>query len=91
MKLLVRIGALLAVVCSLGANMSARACSVCGCGDPLLTANDPAAITGSFRLQMDTEYLRMDAGTDGRPGYTDQLTQWSYRFNAVYRRSTRSP
>jgi len=85
MKLLVRIGALLAVVCSLGANMSARACSVCGCGDPLLTANDPAAITGSFRLQMDTEYLRMDAGTDGRPGYTDQLTQWSYRFNAVYR------
>ena len=27
----------------------------------------------------------MDAGTDGAPGYTDELTQWSYRFNAVYR------
>jgi hypothetical protein len=76
---------LLAAVCLLGASTPARACSVCGCGDPLLTANDPAAITGGFRLQMDTEYLRIDAGTDGRPGYTDQLTQWSYRFNAVYR------
>jgi hypothetical protein len=72
-------------MCSLGASRSAWACSVCGCGDPLLTANDPAAITGGFRLQMDTEYLRIDAGTDGRAGYTDQLTQWSYRFNTVYR------
>jgi len=64
---------------------TADACSICGCGDPLLAANDPAAITGLLRLQLDTEYLRVDAGTDGMPGYTDQLTQWSYRLNAVYR------
>jgi hypothetical protein len=51
----------------------ARACSICGCGDPLLAASDPAAITGRLRLQADTEYLRIDAGTDGRPGYTDEL------------------
>ena len=63
----------------------ARACSVCGCGDPLLISNDPAAISGQLRLQLDTEYMRIDAGTDGQPGYTDQLTQWSYRLNAVYR------
>lgn len=63
----------------------AEACSVCGCGDPLLAASDPAAITGQLRLQVDTEYLRIDAGTDGQPGYTDELTQWSYRLNAVYR------
>ena len=25
---------------------AARACSVCGCGDPLLTSSDPAAIVG---------------------------------------------
>jgi hypothetical protein len=67
----------------------ADACSICGCGDPLLAANDPAAITGLLRLQLDTEYLRVDAGTDGMPGYTDQLTQWSYRLNAVYRPITR--
>jgi hypothetical protein len=63
----------------------ARACSVCGCGDPLLASSDPAAITGGLRLQLDTEYLRIDAGTDGQPGYTDKLAQWSYRLNAVYR------
>jgi hypothetical protein len=63
----------------------ANACSICGCGDPLLAASDPAAITGILRLQLDTEYLRVDAGTDNLPGYTDQLTQWSYRLNAVYR------
>jgi hypothetical protein len=51
----------------------------------LLAASDPAAITGILRLQLDTEYLRVDAGADGRPGYTDQLTQWSYRVNTVYR------
>ncbi|HET6438921.1 MAG TPA: TonB-dependent receptor [Anaeromyxobacter sp.] len=61
------------------------ACSVCGCGDPLLASSDPAAINGGLRLELDTEYLRVDAGTDGQPGYTDQLTQWSYRLNAVYR------
>jgi hypothetical protein len=64
---------------------AATACSICGCGDPLLAASDPAAITGLLRLQLDTEYLRVDAGTDGLPGYTDELTQWSYRLNAVYR------
>jgi hypothetical protein len=67
------------------ASAPARACSVCGCGDPLLAASDPAAITGQLRLQVDTEYLRVDAGTDGRPGFTDKLTQWSYRFNVAYR------
>lgn len=65
--------------------LPARACSVCGCGDPLLAASDPAAIGGNLRLQLDTEYLRVDAGTDGVPGSTDQLRQWSYRLNAVYR------
>jgi hypothetical protein len=63
----------------------ARACSVCGCGDPLLASNDPAAINGGLRVQLDSEYLRMNAGTDGQPGFTDQLAQWSYRLNAVYR------
>jgi hypothetical protein len=63
----------------------AAACSLCGCGDPLLASGDPAAITGQLRLQLDTEYVRVDAGTDGQPGFTDKLTQWSYRLNAVYR------
>lgn len=63
----------------------AGACSVCGCGDPLLAASDPAAIQEVLRLQLDTEYLSMDAGSDGAPGQTDRLTQWSYRLNATWR------
>src|SRR5512140_1075060 len=63
----------------------ASACSVCGCGDPLLVASDPAAITGQLRLQLDTEYLRVDAGNEADPALTDQLTQWSYRLNAVWK------
>ncbi len=69
----------------LGLAPAAYACSVCGCGDPLLASSDPAAITGQLRLQMDTEYLRVDAGNDDNAAATDKLTQWSYRFNAVYR------
>jgi len=75
----------LLVAAALASAHPAIACSICGCGDPLLAASDPAAITGSLRLELSTEYLRVDAGTDGRPGYTDQLTQWSYKLNAVYR------
>jgi hypothetical protein len=81
-----RLAARLALA-ALGSSLAnpASACSVCGCGDPLLSSTDPAAITGQLRFQVDTEYLRIDAGTDGAPGFTDKLTQWSYRFNAVYR------
>lgn len=75
----------LLVAAALASAPPALACSICGCGDPLLAASDPAAITGGLRLELSTEYLRVDAGTDGRPGFTDQLTQWSYKLNAVYR------
>ncbi len=69
----------------LGAAPAARACSVCGCGDPLLSASDPAAISGQLSLQLDTEVLQVTAGTDGAPGSTDTLTQWTTRLGAVYR------
>jgi hypothetical protein len=63
----------------------AQACSVCGCGDPLLSASDPAALAGTLRLQADVEYLRIDAGTDGVPGSTDQLRQLSWRLGVAFR------
>ena len=64
---------------------SGRACSVCGCGDPLIVASDPAAIAGMLRVQLDTEHLGMTAGSDERTGYLDRLSQWSYRLNVAYR------
>jgi hypothetical protein len=63
----------------------ARACSVCGCGDPLLTSSDPAAITGRLRLQVDYEVLRVSSASEDDPKATDELTQSSWRLNAVYR------
>jgi hypothetical protein len=77
--------ALGALAVALLAAPPARACSVCGCGDPLLVASDPAAIAGQLRLQLDGEYLRVDAGNEADPHLTDQLTQWTYRLNAVVR------
>lgn len=70
---------------SLLAVPAARACSICACGDPLILSSDPAAIDGKLRLQLDTEYVRVDAGNEADPALTDKLTQWSYRLNAVYR------
>jgi hypothetical protein len=66
-------------------SIDAMACSVCGCGDPLLVSSDPAAMNGMLRLQLDSEYLRVNAGNDQRPGLMDQLTQWSFRLNVAYR------
>jgi len=61
------------------------ACSLCACGDPLLTATDPAAIGGKLRLQLDGEYTTMTAANEADPAATDELTQRSARFNLVYR------
>jgi hypothetical protein len=57
----------------------ARACSVCGCGDPLLSANDPAAVNGRLRLEVDTEYLSMKSGEPA-----DTLDQYTLRLNGVF-------
>jgi hypothetical protein len=62
----------------------AEACSVCGCGDPLLDANDPAATTGALRLQLDTEYLDVTAGNETPGGGTDRLKQYTLKLQVVY-------
>jgi hypothetical protein len=84
-KLRLALTLLAAAVAALVPISRVLACSVCGCGDPLLTSSDPAAITGRLRLQLDTEYLRVHAANEADPAVTDELTQWSYRFNVVYR------
>ncbi len=75
----------IAAAAALAAPAPSRACSVCGCGDPLLVATDPAAIAGTLRLQLDAEVLRVDAANEADPALTDRLTQWSVRLNATWR------
>jgi hypothetical protein len=62
----------------------AEACSVCGCGDPLLAASDPAAVNGGMRLQLDAEYLTVSAANHDAPALLDTLRQYTVRLNAVY-------
>jgi len=83
--LLPRLLALVLIGAALLAPPAARACSICACGDPLLAAQDPAAITGRLRLQLDREYLKMEAANEEDPAVTDQATQWTQRLNVVWR------
>src|SRR5918911_221924 len=62
---------------------AAYACSVCGCGDPLLDASDPAATLSRLRLQLETEYLDVTAGSEDGAGL-DRLKQYTVRLQGVY-------
>ncbi len=68
----------------LGSPAAALPCSVCGCGDPQLEASDPAATSGRLRLQLESEYLAITAGSEGAPGSIDHLEQYSLRTDVVY-------
>jgi hypothetical protein len=61
----------------------ARACSVCGCGDPLVGVGQVAGPAGQFGLELDGQYLYQKAGGE-EPGTLDILNQWSLLFTASY-------
>jgi hypothetical protein len=60
-----------------------RACSVCGCGDPLLAAGSSLPMAGQVRLALDAEYLYTTAAGDA-PGSTEHLAQETLRPVLVY-------
>jgi hypothetical protein len=87
MNMVDRIGSLASIACALtalAAPPAARACSVCGCGDPLLDATDSAAQLGVLRVQLDAEVLSMDSGNEFTPGAIDRLDQYTVRGDVVY-------
>jgi len=59
---------------------AARTCSVCGCGDPLLSANDAAPAVGQLRLDLTAEYLTASARSDDDPAVTERLAQTSFKL-----------
>jgi hypothetical protein len=62
----------------------AWACSVCGCGDPLVAAGDSTPVANTFRFALDYEYLSATARSDDDPSRTESLTQMTLRPVAVY-------
>ena len=61
----------------------ALACSVCGCGDPLVGVGQVAGPAGQFGLELDGQYLYQKAGGE-EPGTLDILNQWSLLLTASY-------
>jgi hypothetical protein len=66
------------------AGPSALACSVCGCGDPLIAAGDANPSAGNFRFAFDYLYLTASAESDENPTQTEQLTQMTFLPVVVY-------
>src|SRR5262249_13516710 len=67
----------------------AQACSVCGCGDPLVSAGDARPFPGRVRVAVEAEYLTTDAASDDDPDVTETLTQTTLRPVLVYSPTSR--
>lgn len=64
-----------------------QACSVCGCGDPLLAAGSAMPMAGQLRLSLDGQYLYVTAAGE-EPGTTENLAQSTFRAVMVYSPNT---
>ena len=62
----------------------ARACSVCGCGDPLVLAGDSMPVANTLRFALEYEYLSATARSDDDPERTETLNQMTLRPVVVY-------
>ncbi len=62
----------------------AQACSVCGCGDPLVDASDSVPAAVRLRLALDFERLHATAASDEEPGAEEAVSQWLLRPVVVY-------
>jgi hypothetical protein len=75
--------ALAAAASLLLAASPALACSVCGCGDPLVGVGQVSGPAGQFGIELDGQYLQQKAGGE-EPGTIDVLDQWSLLLTASY-------
>lgn len=76
-------GFLVALLVVLAAPVS-HACSVCGCGDPMVLAGDSMPVANTVRFALEYEYLTATARSDDDPDRTESLTQMTLRPVVVY-------
>ncbi len=79
-----RLAAALLASLTLLAGTAARACSVCGCGDPLVLAGDSMPVASTVRFALDYEWLTATARSDDQPDRTESLSQMTLRPVVVY-------
>ena len=83
MKMLSRIASLALVAALSLTARPAFACSVCGCGDPLVGVGQVAGPAGQLGLELDGQWLYQKAGGE-EPGTTDVLNQYSVLLTVSY-------
>jgi hypothetical protein len=62
----------------------AAACSVCGCGDPLVDVSDSVPYAAPLRIALDFEVLTASAASDEDPAARESVTQVTLRPVIVY-------
>jgi hypothetical protein len=80
----VKLAFLAFVAATLLAMRPAAACSVCGCGDPLVDASDSVPFAAPLRLALDFEVLTASAGSEEDVLATEDLTQVTLRPVVVW-------
>lgn len=83
MNILARLAVLVTATTLALAASPAHACSVCGCGDPLVGVGQVAGPAGQLGLELDGQWLSQTAGGDV-PDTTDLLNQYSVLLTASY-------
>jgi hypothetical protein len=83
MKILARVAAFATATSLALAASPALACSVCGCGDPLVGVGQVAGPAGQLGLELDGQWLSQKAGGDV-PDTTDVLNQYSMLLTVSY-------
>jgi hypothetical protein len=83
MIILARLAAVVTATSLAFAAPPALACSVCGCGDPLVGVGQVAGPAGQLGLELDGQWLSQKAGGDV-PDTTDLLNQYSVLLTASY-------
>jgi hypothetical protein len=73
----------IAVFAALATAAPAQACSVCGCGDPLVAVGQVAGPAGQLGLELDGQWLTQTAAGE-TPGTKDILDQYSMLLTASY-------
>ncbi len=61
-----------------------RACSVCGCGDPLASSGSAHPMAGSWRLDIENIYLTANAQTDDGSGDLESVRQVNLNTTLSY-------
>lgn len=74
----------LAALCLVALCHPARACSVCGCDDPLVAVGDSSPKVGALRLALAFSAVTASARSDDDPQVTERLTRMTLSPTVVY-------